>query len=95
MSRGVELTRTMTPGLYRTDEEVADSLGVGVDKWRSAAAVLEKEGLPPRDKLFANRWYWPSIRQFLDRRYGLDAASGPFKLDGKEDFKWLKEKRQA
>lgn len=80
--------------LYRTDEEVADSLGVGVDKWRAASSVLEKEGLPPRDKLFANRWYWPSIRQFLDHRYGLEAASGPLKPDGKEDFQCLNQGRR-
>jgi hypothetical protein len=63
------------PALYLTDEQVADRLGIGVDKWRENARVLEPQGLPKRDPLFCRRRYWPAVRAFLDRRNGLATAS--------------------
>lgn len=60
--------------LYLTDEEIAERVGVGVDKWRENARVLEPAGLPKRDRLFCGRRYWPAVKAFLDRRNGLGGA---------------------
>lgn len=61
--------------LYLTDEQVAERIGVGVEKWRENARVLEAQGLPKRDRLFCSRRYWPAVKAFLDRRNGLGGRS--------------------
>lgn len=72
--------------LYKTDEEIARLVGVGVDKWRANARVLERQGLPLRDPLFCERRYWPSVRAFLDRRNGLHPGNEPQTRTWKEYF---------
>jgi hypothetical protein len=80
--------------LYKTEEEIAALIGLGVDKWRDIAHVLEKSGLPRRDPLFGKRRYWPAVRAFLDRRYGLGVAH-PLVPDGKENFGQTSRRRSA
>lgn len=72
--------------LYMTDGEIAGLVGVGVDRWRANATVLERSGLPRRDPLFANKRYWPAVKAFLDRRNGLGHHSLALQPDGEEDF---------
>lgn len=71
------------PALYLTDEEIAKRLGIGVDKWRENARVLEPLGLPKRDPLFCRRRYWKALVLFLDRRNGL-ATPSPVKSSWEE-----------
>jgi hypothetical protein len=79
----------VTEPLYLDDAEIADRIGVGKDKWREIAPVLERAGLPRRDPLFCRRRYWPAVKAFLDRRSGLGTPSGAksgFAPDGEERF---------
>ncbi len=74
--------------LFMTDAEVAKTLGLTTDEFKTTVIVLQREGFPMPDPLFKRRRYWPAVKAFLDRRYGLlDATEqGPFALDGKENW---------
>lgn len=74
---------TGRPGLYLDDKEIAKQLGVSVAEWAVIASRLARVGLPAPDLLFGNRRYWPAVKAFLDRRYGLEAPL-PLKPNGKE-----------
>lgn len=76
----------MTDPLFKTDEQIAEMIGVTLDLWRATAKVLERSGLPLGDPLFAGRRYWPAVRAYLDRRSGLDARSPYRQPDGKENL---------
>jgi hypothetical protein len=80
------MTDSARSGLYKTDTEIAELVGVGEKKWRANARVLEKSGLPAGDPLFAGRRYWPAVKAFLDRRNGLGANSSSLQPDGEENF---------
>lgn len=57
--------------LYLTDAEIADRLMSGDDRvarWKGAAVMLERDGLPRPDPVFGGRRYWPAVRDYLDRR---------------------------
>ena len=76
--------------LYRTDEEIAPLVGVGIDKWRALVLVWERTGFPKRDPQVKNKRYWPACRACLDRRNGLSSgittgATGPLAPDGDEN----------
>ena len=49
--------------------------------------MLEREGLPRVDPLMGGR-YWPAVRAFWDRRYGLRDAE-VLQPDGEEDLTGL------
>lgn len=72
-------------GLYLDDKQIAAELGVTIDDWRAIALVLTRKGLPAPDPLFGGKRYWPAVKAFLDRRYGLDAPS-VLAPDGIEHF---------
>ncbi|KAB2664179.1 winged helix-turn-helix domain-containing protein [Brucella tritici] len=77
----------MVEKLFMTDGEIAKMLGLPHKHCQPALRALEKEGLPLPEPLFENRRYWPAVRAFFDRRYGLlDPLSPPPALDGEE--KW-------
>lgn len=71
--------------LYLTDAECAARIGVSADEFKSVLQELDRQGFPKKDPLFANRRYWPSVRAWFDRRYGLRGAER-YPNDGKE--KW-------
>lgn len=76
--------------LFVTEAECAERIGVSTDEFKSIALVLEKSGFPLQDPLFKNRRYWPAVKAWLDRRYGLeedDFVRGLPGLDGKESWK--------
>lgn len=89
------MARAPSDALYLTDGQVAQRLGVDLKDWRAIVAVLEKEGFPRPDPLFANRRYWPACRAFLDRRHqmGQQSPSGIPALDGEE--RWNEDQRPA
>lgn len=75
--------------LYLTDSECAARIGVSTEEFKSALVELDRQGFPMKDPLFANRRYWPSVRAWFDRRYGLGDKSAHSRSgapDGKE--KW-------
>lgn len=61
----------MDDPLLVTDAQAAKRVGVSADTFRRAAAALDREGFPQPDPLFGGRRYRPSVRAFLDRRYGI------------------------
>ncbi len=57
--------------LFLTEAEIADRVMSGDDRlqrWKGAAVLLERSGLPRPDPVFGNRRYWPAVKDFLDRR---------------------------
>jgi hypothetical protein len=73
-------------GLFVSDTELVGLLGCSEKRGRAAIRELERQGFPQPDPLFGGR-YWPAVRAFLDRRYGLGAKlSSPLAPDGAE--KW-------
>ena len=76
---------------FMTVAEIAKALGVSTDELKAALPDLIEEGLPEPDPMFADRRYWPAVRAWLDRRYGMVDDSGgitaPPGLDGKENWK--------
>ena len=65
--------RTETPeaGLFVSDTELYRRLGVGPKTGQAAVHALEPHGFPLKQPLFGNKRYWPAVRFFLDRYYGL------------------------
>jgi hypothetical protein len=75
--------------LFVTDAQCAERLGLTTDEFKNALLVATKSGFPAKDELFAKRRYWPAVRAWLDRRYGLstmDGVTAPPGLDGKENW---------
>ncbi len=75
--------------LFVTEAECAERVGLDTDDFKSIVSTLEKSGFPLPDPLFKNRRYWPAVRAWLDRRYGLNGADihGPYPLDEVEPWK--------
>ncbi|MDW9582671.1 winged helix-turn-helix domain-containing protein [Sinorhizobium meliloti] len=76
-------------GLFVTDAQCAERMGLTREQFKLALLAAGKAGFPPADPTFANRRYWPAVKAWLDRRYGLyqgNAVTAPPGLDGTE--KW-------
>ncbi|YCI03316.1 winged helix-turn-helix domain-containing protein [Ensifer sp. D2-11] len=76
-------------GLFVTEGQCAERLGLSLDQFKLALLGASKAGFPSPDPLFANRRYWPAVKAWLDRRYGLnqtEAIASPFGLDGRENW---------
>ncbi|RAX40752.1 winged helix-turn-helix domain-containing protein [Rhizobium tropici] len=77
--------------LFVTDAQCAERLGLTTEVLATALPALTKAGFPMRDPLFANRRYWPAVRAWLDRRYGMGKDDGmlraPPGLDEPEPWK--------
>lgn len=73
--------------LFVTEAQCAERLGLSTDQFKTALLAATKSGFPMPDPLFENRRYWPAVRAWLDRRYGMGAeGSTPPGLDGKENW---------
>ncbi len=70
--------------MFLSEGEVARRLGLTLTEWRAKAPVLERRGFPRIDPVIGMR-YWPAVRGFWNRQYGLVsiALSQP---DGGEDL---------
>ncbi len=75
--------------LFVTDAQCAERLGLTTEQFKTALPAASKEGFPPLDPLFGNRRYWPAVRAWLDRRYGIGDKSvqGPYSPDEPEPWK--------
>jgi hypothetical protein len=73
---------------FVTDAEIARRWKVSEKTARGAIRQLERVGFPKKDPLFANKRYWPAVKAFIDRRYGLGTAapSGPSDIRSQEDW---------
>lgn len=62
-------------GVYVTDRELIEYLGIPTDTARQAIHELDRDprrsGFPQKDPLFGDRRYLPAIRAWLDRHNGL------------------------
>ncbi len=81
--------------LYVTEAECAERIGISTDELKAIVPELTSQGFPMKDPLFNNRRYWPAVRVFLDRRYGMEKDDGmlraPPGLD--EEEPWKKKKK--
>ena len=75
--------------LFVTEAQCAERLGLTTEQFKMALPAAIKSGFPSPDDLFAKRRYWPAVKAWLNRRYGLidEDASAPPGLDGRENWK--------
>jgi hypothetical protein len=58
--------------LWVTDAELIRRIGVPEKKARETLRVLEgKRGFPQKVKLWGDRRYWPAVKAYFDRLYGV------------------------
>jgi hypothetical protein len=90
MKRAPENSRreVRSTGLFPSEAEIARRLSQSPAAWREKAVILERHGLPRIDPIMGGR-YWPSIKAWWNRRYGLTTleTSQP---DGEEDLDALR-----
>jgi hypothetical protein len=61
------------PGLWVTDKEIIEQMGVPEDIASTAIRMLDRDrgsGFPPKQELYGNRRYWPAVKAYFDRLYG-------------------------
>lgn len=61
------------PGLWVTDTEIVEALGVPADVAMTAIRTLEKDprnGFPKKWKIWGDRRYWPAVKAYFDQHYG-------------------------
>lgn len=77
--------------LFVTEAECAERIGINTDGFKTIVSELTRQGFPLPDPLFANRRYWPAVRAWLDRRYGMGESGSmvrtPPGLDEPEPWK--------
>lgn len=84
--------------LYLSDLDIGKLLlgQVRCREFVELAKLLEREGLPPVDKLFAGR-YWPAVKRYFDAKNGLfdhGTPAGETPVSHLEDFSlWRKPKK--
>jgi hypothetical protein len=60
--------------LFVTDAELIRKLGVPEKHARRVIQALDENrpsGFPPKQTLWADRRYWPAVKAWLDKNYGL------------------------
>jgi hypothetical protein len=72
-------------GLFLCDAEIARRLGVSGEKFRTIVSAFGPRGFPPRDAVVGTR-YWPAVKAFFDRRYGVDTVSSSLTPDGEDNL---------
>lgn len=77
----------MPEKLFMTDAEVAKAIGLPTDEFKATAIVLQRSGFPVPDPVFNNRRYWPAVKAYFDRRYGVGGEKGKLTMpDGEENW---------
>jgi hypothetical protein len=79
--------RTNDEGLYLSDDALRARIAphVGAVRFAKILVELESVGFPRCDRIFDGR-YWPSVRDWLDRRHGLRQAGAALVPDGEENW---------
>jgi hypothetical protein len=65
------------PTLFVTDAELIRRLGVPEKIAHAAIHVLDRtrdSGFPQKQATWGKRRYWPAVKQWFDRRYGVGPA---------------------
>jgi hypothetical protein len=83
------VSRRTTPsfrsqGDFPCEEEIARRLSQDPREWPAKALILEREGLPRVDPFMGGR-YWPSVRAWFNRQYGV-ATLHVSQPDGEENL---------
>lgn len=67
---------TSRDGLWVTDAEIIRRLGVSEKTGYRAIRSLEKTGLgfPEKQRVWGKKRYWPAVKDFFDRQYGLKSG---------------------
>jgi hypothetical protein len=63
--------------LWVTDAELIRRMGVPEHVARPLLREFESKpqlGFPRKQKLWGDRRYWPAVKEYLDRRYGLNTG---------------------
>ncbi len=77
----------MSEKLFMTDAELAKAIGLPTDEFKATAVVLQRSGFPVPDPVFKNRRYWPAVKAYFDRRYGVGGEKEKLtKPDGEENW---------
>lgn len=84
MNRSPRRSASQEWGLFPCEAEIARRLSQDPGEWSAKAIVLERDGLPRIDPLMGAR-YWPAVRNYWDRRYGLSRVEASA-LDGQENL---------
>lgn len=84
------------PGLFVTDQELIDILGVPERDARLALEALDQNpasGFPQKDRLWGGRRYLPAVREYLDKTHGLGIKQHDFGVGNVEKFDVRRRKR--
>ena len=59
--------------LWVTDAELIRRMGVPEKKAREAITMLDAQrtGFPKKEKLWGDRRYWPAVKAYFDKQYGI------------------------
>lgn len=66
------------PGLFVTDQELIEILGIPEREARQAIAALDhdpRSGFPPKKPLWGGRRYYPAVRAYLDSTLGFGGGN--------------------
>lgn len=85
MSGAATKARPDTGPLYKSEDEIAQLVGLTEAEWQAMSCVLEREGLPKVSPL-ARRRYWPAVKAFLDDMEGVGQHSFGANGRAKENF---------
>jgi hypothetical protein len=61
-------------GLFVYDTEICERLNVPEKEGMRVLRKLDEDkrsGFPPKQELFGGRRYWPAVRDYFDRAYGM------------------------
>lgn len=72
------------PGLFITDAELVEMLGVPPDVARQQISVLDRQalttGFPPKQKQWGDRRYLPAVKAWLDQHYMAKMNAPPIRV---------------
>ncbi|HEY8566535.1 MAG TPA: hypothetical protein VIL65_13610 [Beijerinckiaceae bacterium] len=74
-------------GEFPSEAEIARRLSQRPAEWAAKSLILERAGLPRVDPIMGGR-YWPAVRAFWFRRYGLTTVEA-IQPDGVENLNAL------
>jgi hypothetical protein len=61
-------------GLFVYDTEICERLNLPAKEGLRFIRAIESRGFPPPIEALNNRRYWPAVKAFFDKNYGLPEA---------------------
>lgn len=65
----------MTDALFKTEAEIAELVGIDLERWPHVAVIWERRGFP-QARVQTGKRYWPAVKAWLDRDNGLGQSVG-------------------